>query len=217
MMARSAKVIPVLMLASLACGGCDTPKTGQPTAKDTQSPVSDGSDSGMTELYGAPQKTWCDERTVEVIGEDYAEGKPRYRDEVVRDDEGNYVRHGVSTIWWENGEKKLELHYVCGVKHGPKRAWWEDGAVWSSGGFYKGKDHGTWIVWDPDGTKARQYHLIEGKWHGFFTIWYPNGQKKMEVEFVDGRQQGLMTLWDDQGTTLRTIEYVDGHEQPMPG
>ena len=217
MMARSATVIPVLMLAFFACGGCDTPKTGQSTAKATQSSVSDGAVSGMTELYGAPQKTWCDERTVEVIGDDYAEGKPVYRDEVVRDDEGNYVRHGVSTTWWESGKKKLELNYVCGVKHGPKRTWWENGAVWSLGGFYNERDHGTWIVWDPDGAKTRQYNLIKGKWHGFFTIWYPNGQKKMEVEFVDGRQQGLMTLWDDQGTTLRTIEYVDGHEQPMPG
>lgn len=217
MIARRAKVLSVLLLVFLACGGCDTPKSGQSPAKDTQSATSDGPDSGMTERHGAPQKTWCDERTVEVIGEDYAEGKPQYREEVVSDEEGNDVRHGVSTIWWESGGKKLELHYVCGLKHGPKRTWYEDGAPWGSGGFYNGKDHGTWITWGPDGTKTRQYHLIEGKWHGFFTIWYPNGQKKMEVEFVDGRQQGLMTLWDDQGNTLRTTEYTDGHEQPMPG
>ena len=218
MIARRAKVVPVLLLVFLTCGGCATPKSGQSIAKDTQPPVSNAADSGVTGLYGAPQKTWCDERTVEVLGEDYADGRPAYREEVVTDDEGDYVRHGVYTVWWEaGGGKKLELNYVCGLKHGPKRTWYQDGATWGSGGFYNGKDHGTWITREPDGVKIRQYHLIEGKWHGFFTIWYPNGQKKMEVEFVDGRQQGLMTLWDDEGNTLRKVEYADGHEQPMPG
>lgn len=217
MKTRRAKMVPVLLIVFLACGGCATPKKTESPAKDTQSAVSDGADSGTNELYGPRQETWCDERNVEVIGEDYAEGKPLYRDEVVRDEQGNDVRHGVSTTWWENGGKKLELHFVCGVKHGPKRTWWEDGATWSTGGFYNGQDHGTWIMRDVDGNKTRQYHLIRGKWHGFFTIWYPNGQKQMEVEFVDGKQQGLMTLWDNDGNTLRVVEYADGREQPMPG
>lgn len=217
MIARRARIVPVLLLVVLTCGGCDTPKSGLSPAKDAQTPAPNAADSVTTELDGASQKTWCDERNVEVNGEDNALGEPKYREEFVRDEEGKVFRHGVFTVWWESGKKKLEMHYVCGVKHGPKRTWYEDGSPWSQGGFSNGKDHGTWITWDPDGTKTRQFHLIEGKWHGFFTIWYSSGQKKMEIEFVDGRQQGLMTLWDEQGNTLRTVEYLDSYEQPMPG
>ena len=112
MMARRAKIVTLLLLVFLTCGGCDTPKSRHSIAKDTQSPVSKSPDSGATGLYGAPQKTWCDDRSVEVLGEDYAEGRPRYREEVVTDDDGKYVRHGVYTVWWEaEGGKKLELHF----------------------------------------------------------------------------------------------------------
>ena len=217
MIARRAKVVPVLLLVFLACGGCDTPKSGQSIAKDTQPPVSKSADSGVTGLYGAPQKTWCDERPVEVEGEDFADGTPQYRTEVVMSEEGKFVPHGTSTIWWENGQKKLELHYVCGLLHGPKRTWWQNGEPWAVGGFFNGQDHGTWTTWNGEGVKSREYFLVRGKWHGFFTTWYPNGQKKMQVEFVDGRQQGLMTIWDDLGNILSAVEYLDGHEQPMPG
>ena len=167
--------------------------------------------------YRNREKTWCDKRPVEIQKEDYPDGKPRYKYEVVMNEEGEFVRHGKSTTWWETGNKKLDMRYVCGVKHGAKRTWWKDGSKWSVGGFYEGKDNGTWIVWDNQGVKSKQYRIVKGSWQGLFTVWHPNGQKRLEVEYLDGQRQGNLNFWDEHGNVLRTIEYLDGVEQPMPG
>ena len=158
----------------------------------------------------------CAHRPVQVREEFWEDGGPKVREEVVVDDEGNYIRHGATVHWWSSGNKKLEMTWNCGVKAGTKRTWWEGGERWSEGSFLDGKDHGTWTMWYPDGTKAREFTLDRGAWHGPFTQWYPNGQKQLELEFVNGLQQGPLTRWDQEGNIIYQVDYVDGEEQPMP-
>ncbi len=207
------RLIPMLAIGLAGWAGCTssgrTDIAGDPTTNHQEVP-SDAAPA--TPLI----PTECDGRTVEVLEEVWPDEKPKVREEVVKDDEGNYVRHGTTTHWHENGPRKLEIEYVCGMKHGSKRTWYSDGKPWSVGGFLEGREHGTWATWNHGGTKDREFNMNRGAWHGPFRTWYENGQLKIEVEFVDGIRQGPMTVWDERGDVLRVIVYVDGEEQPSP-
>ncbi|MBU0717375.1 MAG: toxin-antitoxin system YwqK family antitoxin [Planctomycetes bacterium] len=198
------------LLVALSCiAGCATsPSDKKPT------PAQPVADSPPT-TTDAPAE-WCAGRPVEVLEEYWDDGSPSVREEVVVDDDGEYVRHGQTTHWYQNGQKKLEIRFNCGLRHGKKEAWYADGAPWSVGYFVNDRDDGTWTVWHPDGTKAREYNMREGAWHGPFATWHPNGQPQLKGEYVAGLQQGVWVMWDEQGNVLKQAEYIDGKEQPLP-
>lgn len=204
--------MPRLGLALIAgcywLGGCAASPSGENAASDTQRPAIE--DTGDAEGL-------CEGRPVEVLEEYWEDGSPKIREEVVMGDDGEYILHGTTTHWWQDGQKKMELSFNCGLRHGPKRTWWPNGEPWAVGHTVNGKDHGTWTVWHQDGEKEREFHLDHGVWDGPFTVWHPNGQKKLEFEFVRGLQQGRLTMWDEHGNVVKGVDFVDGQEQPMPG
>jgi len=141
-------------------------------------------------------------------------GNAQSRIEGKKDTDGEFVRHGVATVWYENGQKKSEQHFVDGEPHGPRLTWYIEGRKWTEGSFVNGLEDGVWRAWLADGTPQTEWTMQRGVWHGIYTEWHPNGKKKMEVEFVQGKRQGPMTMWDDQGVVVLTTDYVDGVEQP---
>lgn len=187
----------VFVLGSFWLGACG-PTNGPPGVDDSQTPGGAATDPGE----------------IEVREQHDDEGNLKTRMEGRTDADDNFIPHGKSTIYWPNGQKKTELHYINGLRHGPKTSWYQSGQMWSSGSFADGKEDGVWTVWFPNGRKAQEYHFDHGAWHGMFTEWHLNGQKKTEVEFVNGMRQGTMTTWDDQGQIVRQTEYIDGVEQP---
>lgn len=132
----------------------------------------------------------------------------------VRDDNDNFVAHGLLTNYWDDGPKKSQVRYVNGVLHGPRTAWYRNGQIWSDGQHVDGREDGVWTVWFPDGRKAQEFHFDHGAWHGLYTEWHTSGKKKREIEYVWGIKQGPMTIWDEQGNVARQIDYVDDEPQP---
>ena len=164
---------------------------------------------------GESNKPKADAKTpLEIQETKWPNGNPQSRIEGKKDEDGEFVRHGVSTVWYETGQKKSEQHFADDVPHGLRLTWYIDGRKWTEGQYVDGLEDGTWRTWLPDGTPQTEWTMQRGVWHGLYTEWHPNGKKRMEVEFVKGKRQGPMTLWDEQGVVVLTSDFVDGVEQP---
>ena len=166
-------------------------------------------------VVGQPDTSECDGKTVETIEEQWPDGTVKLRREVVKQDDGTDISHGVTTTFWEGGQKKLEMYVVCGVRHGPKRTWHSNGNKWSEGEFVNGKENGVWRLWYYEGEPLQQFTMVHGAWHGTYTEWHQNGKKKMEVEYIHGLKQGPQIYWDELGNEMIRIEYVDNVRQPI--
>lgn len=141
-------------------------------------------------------------------------GQPVERIEGYVDAEGVFTRHGELARWYENGKKKMELHYRHGVMHGPRLTWYDTGQIWARGAYTHGAADGVWTAWFPSGFRHREWHMRENVWDGPYMEYHENGEKRYEVEYVLGKKQGTAIWWSEVGTELRSIEYVDDVSQP---
>jgi len=151
---------------------------------------------------------------IEVREKEYDNGMVALREEGYVDADGNFVRHGLVTAWFEDGAKKSEIQYAHGKQHGTRITLYPTGQMWGRGQYVDGLEHGTWTAWWANGFRQREWHMDHGTWHGPFIEWHDNGEKKMEFEYVNGLKQGTMKIWDPQGTLVHESEYVDDLEQP---
>lgn len=159
----------------------------------------------------------CEGKPVVTLEEKTADGFLFRTYQVVKGADGTDIPHGLNTLFFPTGQKKLEVNYVCGVAHGPRIAWYEDGKSRSQGENVNGKNHGVWTVWFPDGLKSQEFTMDHGAWHGTYTTWHTNGQVRMQVEYVRGLQQGPLKQFDENGVLVKSVDQVDGVPQPMPG
>lgn len=219
--------LAVIGLAVSACAGMD--KTAKPPPDATTHTAASGETSTPSRKANAaappgtvekprsvamPDATACVGKNVEVLEEQFTNGNPKARREVIKLDDGTLVNHGKTTLFWEAGGKKTEFSYVCGARHGQKRTWHTNGKKWQEGGYFANRDHGTWTEWYGDGSLARRWSMTYGAWHGMYTEWYPDGIKRLEVEWVNGMKQGVETLRDEFGNVGLTTVYVDNVPQP---
>jgi len=178
-------------------------QAGQPD-KPSVKPVETGSKQEKVET----------KPSVEVKETKWPNGNPQSRVEGKKDEDGEFIRHGLANEWYENGQKKSEQQFVDDEPDGPRATWYIEGRKWTEGRYVNGLEDGTWRTWFQDGTPQTEWTMERGVWHGVYTEWHPNGMKRMEVEFVKGKRQGPMTMWDDQGVVMLTTDFVDGIEQP---
>ncbi len=73
-----------------------------------------------------------------------------------QEEKANNLRNGVSTKWFQNGQKEWESHYKDGRRHGSVTHWYEDGSLSVTGSHSNDKRSGTWTWYNKDGTIAKQ-------------------------------------------------------------
>lgn len=210
-------------LAACLCWswGCATPARPShelqpaPTTVDSRPGVPATTGQG-SQANAMDQPAVCDDKPVERVGENWSDGSPKSQEEIVTDEDGNEILHGLTTHYWPNGQKRLEMEYNCGVQDGPRLTWYKDGSLWSQGEFANGRDHGHWVVWYPDGSKSQEFTMVHGAWHGTHTMWDYDGHKRREVHWVQGMRQGTLRIWDEENNLVSEAHYVDGIEQPTP-
>ncbi len=56
-------------------------------------------------------------------------------------------------MWYENGNKKVELNFVKGKMHGRCTWYYDTGKKREEGLFSNGKKCGVWKSWSPQGAK----------------------------------------------------------------
>jgi len=156
----------------------------------------------------------ADADRIEVREEYFPDGSVKLRTEGRLGSDGEFIAHGAHTLYWENGQKRYEEHYVQGMRHGPRSAWYESGQIRSQGQYINDREDGAWTEWYPSGRKMQELHFDHGSFHGTFIEWWPNGQMRRQLEWIKGKKQGTMTLWDEEGNVRSRVEYVDDVAQP---
>jgi hypothetical protein len=95
--------------------------------------------------------------------------------------EGEELRHGPSTNWFDNGQ----LFYQHGKKHGTFTFYYENGQVAAAGEYKDDQPDGMW-VWT-----------------------HRNGQKATVGQYEGGRQVGDWRWWNDDGTLASQKNYSE--------
>ena len=115
------------------------------------------------------------------------QGKPETAEGYV-DSSGKFVRHGVSTAWYDKAEtsKLQEEKYL------------------------HGKLHGVMTGYAPNGQKVFEFPFVHGKKHGIMKGWFDKGEQEYEIGFIDGQQHGPTRYWHKSGRTNYTATYQDG-------
>ena len=208
-------VLPFVVV-SLAVAGCSAgpafgqpqPATAQNITADQQGPSNEATDS---KTRAAPQE---DAVPTEVREEAWPSGSPKSRSEGYVDAEENFIRHGLTTTWYESGQVNSKTQWKDGVPHGERTTWYFHGQMWANGQYVDGLEDGTWTRWHQNGEKHSEWHMDRGAWDGFYREWHDNGKPRLEVEFINGLRQGPQFMWDEQGVLIQTSDYTDGVEQP---
>ena len=140
----------------------------------------------------------------------FMEGKVAKSDVPLEDwSDANFSHNdGLSTIWYENGQKEREQNFKDG-KLMSAEVWKPNGEKCPVTNIDK-DGNGLLTVWFENGQKAEEQNFKDGKPDGLSTIWYDNGQKKGEGNFKDGKPNGLSTIWYDNGQKEREENWKDG-------
>ena len=93
-------------------------------------------------------------------------------------DSGTLVTGRVITNY-DNGQLRLEGHYVAGKKEGTFRWWY------------------------PSGQLGSEEHFVNDLKNGLSRQWYANGQLKQEAQYQDGQQKGRTKYWEENGATRK--------------
>ncbi len=111
----------------------------------------------------------------------HADGRPEENYYVYQDSLRNYVKHGLDTHYYLNGQIKFEEHYKNGLLDS------------------------TTEFWFPNGNKQGELPYQNGKLNGMAITWFPNGKKKSEKKWENGKLDGLDLEWDEKGKLLKKI------------
>lgn len=167
-----------VLLMAVGCGKSEFSKEANAT-QYSQTAIQGGRVAGTVEEF---------EGVVELFGKEL-----RARRQVALDEEGNYVKHGWATAWYETGQKAGEMAFHYGKPHGAQKVWHENG---------KKKLHSQW-----------ENGMAQGKW----TEWYDNGQIKSSGTFADGKMDGSWKYWDTDGQVTDEVQYRAGEKVSVAG
>ena len=121
----------------------------------------------------------------------------------------NGVQHGISTVWYDNGQKESQGNYKEGKKNGELIRWYKNGQKMAEGTYKNGVPEGLIIVWHQNGQKKEKANWIGGKLDGVVTVWYENGQKEGEGIFKLG-QIISSTKWKPNGEICPVTNVKNG-------
>lgn len=137
-------------------------------------------DGGKVSLNRAAEK-------VEIVEEDWPDGKIRLRRQVLRNPDGTLVNHGTYARWYPDARKEYEATFVQGKKHGIATLWHKNGRKWTEEHYVHGQKHGVRRIWDENGVKRKEERHLDGKPHGVWTLWDKNGKIKWQGSFEHGK------------------------------
>ncbi len=121
----------------------------------------------------------------EAFTEKYPSGKlkARWRGGVA--DDGRYLLHGATTVFFENGKPHYEADYDLGRKIGVE------------------------TLWRPDGSMQwRWEHRPDGS--GLWTQFWENGKKRAESTWRNFVPHGRAERWDGYGRSVTVAELING-------
>ena len=95
--------------------------------------------------------------------------------------EGNDVKHGNWTHFYQDGGKAYEGQFVDGLPLGDHIWWYPNGQKKTQGSFANGKPNGHWVWWHESGVKQMDGHYVDGVQDKTWVRWEADG-KVAQVE-----------------------------------
>lgn len=91
--------------------------------------------------------------------------------------------HGVSTYFYENGNKFEQRTYNLGFKDGTWLTWNKNEIKTAEANYTNDLKHGRWYIFDDNGNKRYEMHYHKGKKVGSWYMWDANGKLISEKKF----------------------------------
>lgn len=130
---------------------------------------------------------------------------------------------GPYTVYYKNGKKMREGHYVDGLKDGFWTRWFANGQKNAEGVYKLGRLEGLWRMWNIDGSNMNETFFRKGRLEAILSdikddksnavedhnadkterniwlVWDKKGNLKSQVMLVNGKKEGAWVSWDDKG------------------
>jgi antitoxin component YwqK of YwqJK toxin-antitoxin module len=103
----------------------------------------------------------------------------------------------------ENGNLKMEHHYVNGQMNGFHRGWYDNGQLQLERHYKEGEWDGLSRWWGYFGHLGSETNYKDGKEEGIYKAWHSNGQLSAEHTFSGGKAIGLAQAWYENGQPKR--------------
>ena len=118
---------------------------------------------------------------------------------------------GLSTKWYENGQKKSEGNLLNGKQVGLWKEWYENGQKKTEGNYkVVEKKDGIWQYWHENGQKINECFYKNGKRDGPCRHWFENGKIQLEHTLRNDKENGLRTEWYRTGDKSHEVDYQNG-------
>ena len=102
--------------------------------------------------------------------------------------------------FYENGQLKfVENKNEDGKRDGLSTHWYEIGQKSIERTFKDGKKDGLWTYWNENGQKKSEVTYKNGELDGLWISWFENGQKKTEGTWKDGNLISVKG-WNENGS-----------------
>ncbi len=117
---------------------------------------------------------------------------------------------GVSTWFYKNGGKQLEVVYKDDVPHGPSTRWYFSGAKELQESYIDGKRNGLARKWDLQGKLIEEISYKNDTLHGPYTLYHESTEIKVEGYYNMGLFDSIWTYYDISGMKVGDGKYVAG-------
>jgi antitoxin component YwqK of YwqJK toxin-antitoxin module len=158
----------------------------------------------------------------------YPNGQVMDRYHVRQNAKKNFVRVGMFTRWYENGQKASEGHYVScdgtdttvgstgipfGGREGKWTDWFESGQVEKERTFKNGKLQGADCDWYKNGVKKCTRIFVNDSLEGVFTEWFDGGEKESEGYYKNNKAEGVISHWFRNGKKSTEATFHEGKNE----
>lgn len=153
----------------------------------------------------------------EVREENFENGNPKLKFQVVENDEGNFIKNGYYKEWYQSGQLRINATYLNGQ---PNDSWvenFENGNKMEEGKYVNGKKEGLWTIWHENGQMSKKTNYTNGMVDGKENVWYSNGQISEENHYLKGKKHGICTKWLEDGSKIKEETYDYGKNISLVG
>lgn len=151
-----------------------------------------------------------DKILVEAIDEDKLQERGKEGEELLYAPNEQTPYTGWVKLMRDNGQVKFLVKVKDGKQDGLTTYWYENGQKIREENWKDGKQDGLWTKWHENGQKEYEKNYRDGKLDGFQTHWYENGQKKGEGKVKDGKLIEAVH-WKPNGEKCPVTNVKDGN------
>ncbi len=123
-------------------------------------------------------------------------------------DDSKSTWEGKLVVYYKNGKKANERHYVKGALEGENRSWYENGQLQSRMNFRNDKREGKLESWYADGKILMVGYFKNNLGNGLWQEWHENGRLKRQFTMIEDKREGLYQEWYDNGVSMTKMNMV---------